>query len=78
MFELRPWRNRHTRTFEGRVQQWVRVQVPSTALFPLVIKASQGVLYFLLPGNKIKTAAQCFHCAAAVYIPLIFQTVRWL
>ena len=29
---MRSWRNRHTRTFEGRVQQWVRVQVPSTAL----------------------------------------------
>ena len=28
---MRLWRNRHTRTFEGRVQQWVRVQVPSAA-----------------------------------------------
>ena len=28
---MRSWRNWHTRTFEGRVQQWVRVQVPSTA-----------------------------------------------
>ena len=27
----RSWRNRHTRTFEGRVRQRVRVQVPSTA-----------------------------------------------
>ena len=28
---LRSWRNRHTRTFEGRVLKGVRVQVPSTA-----------------------------------------------
>ena len=28
---MRLWRNRHTRTFEGRVQQWVRVQVPLAA-----------------------------------------------
>mgnify|MGYP006945828103 CR=1 FL=1 len=28
---MRPWRNWYTRTFEGRVQQWVRVQVPSVA-----------------------------------------------
>ena len=27
----RSWRNWHTRTFEGRVRNWVRVQVPSTA-----------------------------------------------
>ncbi len=30
---LRSWRNRHTRTFEGRVLNRVRVQVPSTAPF---------------------------------------------
>ena len=33
----RSWRNRHTRTFEGRVQQWVRVQVPSTALLSCIM-----------------------------------------
>ena len=28
---MRPWRNRHTRTFEGRVGKPVRVQVSSAA-----------------------------------------------
>ena len=31
LFHLRSWRNRHTRTFEGRVVNTVRVQVSSTA-----------------------------------------------
>ena len=47
---MRPWRNRHTRTFEGRVQQWVRVQVPSTAR-----KSSadlQGFFPLLFHGKK--------------------------
>ena len=54
-FVLRSWRNRHTRTFEGRVQQWVRVQVPSTALtFNPVISTITG--FFRALCTAVRTA----------------------
>ena len=48
MMQLRMWRNRHTRTFEGRVRFRVRVQVPSSALKR---KPCKSCIYraFLLP-----------------------------
>ena len=41
---MRLWRNRHTRTFEGRVQQWVRVQVPLAAPSALTIGAASELI----------------------------------
>ena len=40
----REWRNRQTRTFEGRVGRLVRVQVPSLA--PRISNTHLGIAYF--------------------------------
>ena len=47
---MRPWRNRHTRTFEGRVGRPVRVQVPSAA--PAKPGLLTGFLYFARDLNR--------------------------
>ena len=41
---MREWRNRQTRTFEGRVGQLVRVQVPSLA--PRLSRQKLAELFF--------------------------------
>ena len=43
---MREWRNRQTRTFEGRVGQLVRVQVPSLA--PKLSSQKVAELFFYL------------------------------
>lgn len=43
---MRLWRNRHTRTFEGRVVNTVRVQVSSTAPRPEIVTVSGFLLSF--------------------------------
>ena len=43
---MREWRNRQTRTFEGRVGQLVRVQVPSLA--PKLSSQKAAELFFYL------------------------------
>ena len=46
---MREWRNRQTRTFEGRVGRLVRVQVPSLA--PTEKKRFRFSLLFCLSAN---------------------------
>ena len=69
---LRPWRNWHTRTFEGRVQQWVRVQVPSAAPKPSEF-CSEGFLCALfLPEHQIFLHSHDFPR------PSVFPLLRFL
>ena len=42
---MREWRNRQTRTFEGRVGQLVRVQVPSLAPELSSLKAAEFLFF---------------------------------
>ena len=49
---MREWRNRQTRTFEGRVGQLVRVQVPSLA--PKLSSQKAAELFFYLSFRKYK------------------------
>ena len=53
---LREWRNRQTRTFEGRVGRLVRVQVPSLA--PKALALLQVLFCFALFFKKREAAAQ--------------------
>ena len=70
---LRSWRNRHTRTFEGRVRQRVRVQVPSTAhqspagflqdFFAVTVRIriqkNPGCVVLLFSHSSLKAPAGC-------------------
>ncbi len=49
----RSWRNRHTRTFEGRVLNRVRVQVPSTAPVREALKPERFKAFFVLKNRLI-------------------------
>ena len=49
---MREWRNRQTRTFEGRVGQLVRVQVPSLAPWLSSLKTTE--FFFYLSVRKMQ------------------------
>ncbi len=66
---MREWRNRQTRTFEGRVGQLVRVQVPSLAPKLSSLKAAE--LFFCL----LKENAQ--RDLKPKRVKSVKKTIRW-
>ena len=51
---MREWRNRQTRTFEGRVGQLVRVQVPSLAPYWVFIRdLPMNTQFFIFISNYV-------------------------
>ena len=67
---MRSWRNRYTRTFEGRVQQWVRVQVPSTALSFL---SDQGAFCFIYQTIQTRPLFTFHLKKARLHTPAVCQ-----
>lgn len=82
LLRMRSWRNRHTRTFEGRVLKGVRVQVPSTARCAFNVEETEDTLKALftfwceLADVRSRKGRRGVHCTPSCTFMKVSSSMR--